>query len=317
MVKNSIYLVKWKRTLSSVIILFFLTTALAGINVAWASPTKVYVDPTLTLDPSYAPGTAFSIAITVDYVEEIWGYQIEMTYNPEVLQGVSIDDASFLGSAGGDVQTAPGMGFDNVNGKLNLFAAFLFPKENFPTGGGPLALISFEVIGTGSSPLNFGLNTGLANKTGGWKLGPDWEPILYGANPDAFTNGYFDNRFTPADISADLVRRSAWPEHHHYVISKDEDDYQTLNAKVKNLGVIEVYVKVTFEVSKDGADPTTYETATEFMAPGEMRNLFYNLPMTTGNEGKYKVTARCQYSPDGDYWFLGEKTKTFGFAVVP
>ncbi|MDH5771008.1 MAG: cohesin domain-containing protein, partial [Candidatus Bathyarchaeota archaeon] len=246
-----------------------------------------------------------------------WGYQIEMDFNPEVLHGVSVDDGGFLASAGGNVAEAPGMGFDNVNGKLNLFAAFLFPKENFPTGGGPLAFITFEVVGIGGSPLNLGVNTGLANKTGGWELGPDWEPILKGANPDIFTDGYFDNRFTIADISADPVRRSAWPEHHHYVISKDEDDYQTINAKVKNLGVIDVYVKVTFEVSKDGADPTTYETPTEFMTPGEMRNLFHNLPMTTGNEGKYTVTARCQYSPDGDYWFLGEKTKTFGFAVVP
>jgi hypothetical protein len=302
-----------RRGLTLTILMFILSVAMS--DLAWASPTKVYIDPTFILDPNLVPGTRFTINITVDYVEELYAYQFELSFNPAVLHGVSVENGPFLGSAGGNVLVAPGPGFDNERGKLGLFSASLFPKENFPTGGGVLAYVTFEVVGIGGSPIDFGWNTALLNQTGGFELGPDWEPMWIILNPDAFVGSYFDNRGV---FSADLVRRSAWPEHHHYVVSKDEDEYQTLYGKVRNLGTVEIYVKVVFDVSKDGAPPERYETDVEVLAPGEIRNLTFNLTITNVDVGKYSVIARCHYSPDGDHWgLLGDKIKRFSFSVVP
>lgn len=177
------------------------------IHPAKAEPTKVYVDPALIIDESLSPGTQFSIAIAVDYVEELWGYQIEMSFNASILRGVEYVDGGFIGSAGGTVFFAAGRGFDNAKGELNLFAGFLFPKEGFPTGGGTLAIITFEVIGIGVSPLALGIYTGLANKTGGWELGPDWVPIYKRINPSVFADGYFDNthNLTPIEVTQQLI----------------------------------------------------------------------------------------------------------------
>ena len=192
-----------KKVLACVVTVLFLTAILAQttqVNVAWASPTAVYVDPPVTKDGSYIPSSYFAMAMTVDYVELLWGYQVEMTFNPQVLHGVSVDDSGFLGSAGGTVLVAPGQGFDNVNGRLSLFGAFLFEKDPLylPIGGGPLVIITFEVVGIGASPLVFGSDTGLANSTGGWWLGPDWVPIHKVENPSIFADGYFDNRYPAA-----------------------------------------------------------------------------------------------------------------------
>jgi len=208
---------KWKKNivLFYLIILLPLVLTVLQINPVKAKPTKVSVDyygsPNV-FDTSLTPGKQFSINMTVDYVELLWGYQIEMEFNPSVLHGLSIEDAGdagFLGSGGGNVLTAPGLGFDNVNGNLSLFTGFIYPKLNLPTGGGTLCIITFEVVGIGGSPLTFGWNTGLSNKTGGWKLGPDWEFLnkVYYTNVTVspFIDGYFDNR-PPVYVNPGLIK---------------------------------------------------------------------------------------------------------------
>ena len=227
---------RWKKNIVMFYLLILLPLVLTvlQINPVKAKPTKVSVDyygsPNV-FDTSLAPGKQFSINITVDYVEELWGYQVQMEFNPEVLQGVDYENGGFLGSGGGNVIEAPGMGFDNVNGNLSLFSAFLMPKENFPTGGGTLAKITFDVIGIGGSPLKFGWNTGLSNKTGGWKLGPDWEYLnrLYYTNVTVspFIDGYFDNR-PPVYITPGLIKGR--PLNENFTVSVDVSDMKDLYA---------------------------------------------------------------------------------------
>ncbi|MDH5783721.1 MAG: right-handed parallel beta-helix repeat-containing protein, partial [Candidatus Bathyarchaeota archaeon] len=205
-----IKVLKLKAIAATALLLMLMAIFMMKPGVAF--PTKVYVNPPAIVDPTMVPGTTFSIAVTVDLVEELWGYQIEMVFDPEVLHGVDYADGPFLGSAGGNVIFVPGMGFDNEIGKLYLFSAALFPKVDFPTGGGPLAFFTFEVVGTGTSPLQFGYDSGLLNKTGGFDLGPDWEPIHKVENPDVFIDGYFDNRLAvavdPPEVSGTWVGES-------------------------------------------------------------------------------------------------------------
>lgn len=197
-------------TLLSAILIMLIN--LTTLNLVKANPTRVsmnYLGSPTIFDITMVPGTQFTINVTVDYVEELWGYQFNMTFNPNVLNVVNYQNGPFLASAGGRVMWLPGPGFDNTKGKLGLFSAALNPKLKFPTGGGVLCNITFQVVGYGASPIRFEVNSGLANKTGGWILGPEWKPIHLSApvwdtatgkwilrdhNPDAFIHGTFDNR---------------------------------------------------------------------------------------------------------------------------
>ena len=130
---------------------------------------------------------------------------------------------------------------------------------------------------------------------------------------------------------ADLVGRSAWPEHHHFVLSKDGDPdvedkhgtkgIQTLYGKVGNTGTVPLPLeeyKVIWEIVDSGGEFVgTYETTgTEELAPGDKITtpLTYDLDVSKAPfvPGKYHVTARCWYCG-----LPGDKIKEFSFSVVP
>ncbi len=121
----------------------------------------------------------------------------------------------------------------------------------------------------------------------------------------------------PAGAFADLVRRRAWPEHHHYVVSKDENAYQTLHAKVKNLGNQTVWVKAIFKIAKEDSSTEVTETDPLLITQEEITVLPANFgPLTEQDVGKYSISAFCWYSPDKVVWVQGEATKKFSFSVV-
>lgn len=118
-----------------------------------------------------------------------------------------------------------------------------------------------------------------------------------------------------ADL-ADLGGRKAWPEHHHYKISGDEDAYQTLFAKVQNYGSNPVYVKVVFQVFVNDQLVGTYESnAAYLLATGMTAVVSYQFAAATSD---YKVEAKARYSSSADGpWTEGTMMKKFGFAIVP
>jgi len=155
-------------------------------GAAASSNTIVYVNPPNTFDPALTPDTQLSVDIVVENVQGLRGYQFEMSFNPEVLQGVSVEVGSFLGSAGGNVLELTGQGFDNEAGTLSLTGAMLSEKDPAycPNGNGVLATVTFEVVGYGGSSLRFEPDTGLLDYNGNW--------ILRGL--DNVENGYFANQ---------------------------------------------------------------------------------------------------------------------------
>jgi len=173
-------------------ILLVLILSMAVVEVSPASLPTVSLNPPKVVDPALVPPKNFTIDLRVDNVEKLWGYQFELSFNPAVLHGVSVQNGPFLESAGGTTVVVPGPGFDNEAGTLGLFAAALFPLKNFPTGSGTLATITFEVFGYGVSPIALGLETGLANRTGGWIItkNPIY-PKEY--HPECFFDSYFSN----------------------------------------------------------------------------------------------------------------------------
>jgi len=194
-------------------------------NVAKASGIAVSVEPQDIYGTDMVPGTQFSVDITVDYIEKLWGYQFWLGFNPAVLHGVSVENGPFLGSFGGEVFVAEGAGFDNEVGELKIFGAFIYfeavlPEHKLPIGGGVLATVTFEVVAYGSSPIKLGPETRLSNKTGGAMFDEEWcygwwqlpmEPPHYGRwvphEPwlNSLGHGAFDNR-PPLYVNPSEVR---------------------------------------------------------------------------------------------------------------
>jgi hypothetical protein len=129
----------------------------------------------------------------------------------------------------------------------------------------------------------------------------------------------------PPVALADLVRRSAWPEHHHFdqsaELGRGEDLINTLYGKVGNLGEADVWVKVVFTIydGRDGVQLGTLETDPYLLTVEEyIVDLTADFDTTAWGTGKFYVEAQCWYDSDGDGTIdtAGAKVKGFGFAVV-
>ncbi len=176
-----------KTTLLVLFLVGWFASSIIFTNKASATSNAiVYIDPPNTFDPTLAPGTLFQIDIVVENVENLRGYQFELSFNPNVLQGTSVAVGSFLGSAGGTVLELDGSGFNNEAGKLSLIGAMLWEKDPTycPDGNGVLATVTFEVVAYGGSILRLGPDTGLTGSDGNW--------ILHGL--DNVGHGYFANQ---------------------------------------------------------------------------------------------------------------------------
>ncbi len=175
---------KEKNLLVVLLALVFMLSINMPTGVA-ESTTTVYVNPSEIKDFSLKPDEVFTIEIAVANVENLRGYQFEMTFNPEVLKGIGVDVGPFLGSAGGRVLRIEGEGFDNTKGTLSLTGAILREKSATvaPDGDGVLATVTFQVVAYGGSNLKLGPNTGL------WGIDGSW--IIHGL--ENVGDGYFAN----------------------------------------------------------------------------------------------------------------------------
>ena len=133
-----------------------------------------------------------------------------------------------------------------------------------------------------------------------------------------WTPSWIPPSIPPSGVFADLIRRKAWPEHHQYDVSKDEDGYQTLYAKVENLGDQTAWVKAVFKITGAAGLSAIGESDPLLIAQGEIAELSAKFgPLTNQDTDKCEVSAFCWYSHNEKVWVQGEKTKTFKFTIVP
>ncbi|MFQ6074200.1 MAG: hypothetical protein ACE5KC_03165 [Candidatus Bathyarchaeia archaeon] len=129
----------------------------------------------------------------------------------------------------------------------------------------------------------------------------------------------------PPAYGADLVKKSAWPEHHHFDRSAEqgrgEDLNNTLFGLVRNTGADDVYVKVFFTIYKDGSSIGEIETEPYLLTIAEYEYvLTKDFDVTVWGDGKFKIEAQAWYQdPADDQWKLSLDSgiKSFRFAVVP
>ncbi len=113
------------------------------------SSARMAVTPKFSSKPV---GESFSVNITVSGVSELFMWQFNMSFNPAVLQAVSVVEGPFLKQAGPTMKPGPPL-IDNSTG-LVLAGWTLFPLPvHGASGDGVLATVAFKVIAEGQSPL--------------------------------------------------------------------------------------------------------------------------------------------------------------------
>jgi hypothetical protein len=241
------------------LLLIAVSMAFVGVGSSSTQDSIVSIEPALIWGPQ--PGETFTVDIDVDYVRRLWGYQLTMSFDPSILHGVSVADGPFLSSRRGKVVVVPGDGFDNEAGTLALFGAALYPIQRFPSGGGTLARVTFEVVGTGSCIITLGIETGLADQTGDWITHKE-------EDPEQFMDAYFINDVPGPELwireKHGTFGGGAYPDWHVGAMGEE----QTLYSKIANSGDVGAWVKVKFTVTWIEGSETTEYWSNEAEIPG-------------------------------------------------
>ena len=116
--------------------------------------SPAFSDAILSVQPSVTtanPGDDFSINIDVSGVTDLYAFQFDVTFDPNILAFSLITEGSFL-PGGGSTVFIPGTP-DNVAGTLTFTADTLVGSISGVDGSGTLATLFFQALASGSSPI--------------------------------------------------------------------------------------------------------------------------------------------------------------------
>jgi adhesin HecA-like repeat protein len=125
-----------------------LSCAVFGASTARAQAV-ISIDPT---SQSVIAGTDFTVDVNISNVSNLYGYQFDLTFNPNVLEAVSSSEGTFL-AQGGSTFFIPGTN-DNVGGTVSATADTLLTAVNGANGSGELVAFTFDALKAGTSSLN-------------------------------------------------------------------------------------------------------------------------------------------------------------------
>jgi hypothetical protein len=204
----------------------------------------ITVVPVGTLDEALTPGMNYTISIYTDYNgSDVWGYEITLTYNPNVLEGIEVVNGDLITEDVGTTMWRPG-DFNNTSGELELTGNgffFLDPPSPVTSGPGIMANISFSVVGYGDSYLSLGDETRLI----GYNVMTQMENnIIDKYSPDTghILNGYFANQL---EVTHDIAVVSVTPSTNEV----EEGELLNVTVVVENQGTVDE--DVTVEVYRD------------------------------------------------------------------
>ena len=101
--------------------------------------------------PSVRVGDTFTVHISGEKVTDLAGWQFDLTFNPDVLEVVEVNEGDFLKTDGGTTFFQEGT-VDNTEGKIAGLSAALISKDGI-TGTGTLLSIIFSAKAGGESQL--------------------------------------------------------------------------------------------------------------------------------------------------------------------
>lgn len=112
----------------------------ARASAAVETSARVWIEPE---DQPVAAGETFTVTVMVEGAVDLAGYEFDLGYDPDVLQGLDAEDAGFLGSTGRTVNPME-PDIDNVEGLLTFAAFSTSTTEPGVDGTGALAVITMQ-----------------------------------------------------------------------------------------------------------------------------------------------------------------------------
>ena len=112
----------------------------------------------LSVEPQTAQGTTgqnFTINVSISDVTDLYSWQIELSWNPSLLNVTNIMEGPLLKSSGNSTFFSPVI--NNAEGNLSVLCTRLYSFGSSVTGvsgNGTLMTVQFEVIRSGACDLN-------------------------------------------------------------------------------------------------------------------------------------------------------------------
>ncbi len=144
---------KIKAILCVVIILSIIFSAILISRNTYANVTAgVSLNPPSISGQSLGIGGTFIVTANISDVTNLWGWSLGLSWNPSILQMTRFSEGSFLDSAGQTSLTASPI--DNTDGVISNINDVLI-LQNGVSGSGNLVSFTFQIVGYGSSPIEF------------------------------------------------------------------------------------------------------------------------------------------------------------------
>ncbi|MCW4052981.1 MAG: cohesin domain-containing protein [Candidatus Bathyarchaeota archaeon] len=159
----------------------------------------VRIEPSSIVDPTLSPGKTFTVDVMISRVLFLYAWQVNMSFNPEVLRFVNVAEGDFLKS-----QPAGTIGVKHIEESWAVFGWTTMGEYLGKSGSGTLATVEFEVLKIGESLLEIETDPFYIELTDTWVYPtflmlqgspnppPDWT-FLYPPEDLTVQNGYFNN----------------------------------------------------------------------------------------------------------------------------
>jgi hypothetical protein len=121
----------------------------AAWNVLPAHATSLTIDPSSL---NVTAGQTFSLSVSISGVTDLYAFEFDIGYDPNVLAANTISEGAFL-PTGGPTLFIPGI-IDNLGGTITATADVLNGAVPGVNGNGVLAVIDFTALTSGSSGIN-------------------------------------------------------------------------------------------------------------------------------------------------------------------
>jgi adhesin HecA-like repeat protein len=127
-------------------VLIALTGLLAVPEAATASAIL-----TVTAPAAVSTGQSFEVDVDVSGVTDLYAFQVDLGFDPNILSATTIQEGSFL-AGGGATFFVPGT-IDNGSGLISATANTLLTAISGVSGSGTLIAFGFTAAGSGISPI--------------------------------------------------------------------------------------------------------------------------------------------------------------------
>jgi hypothetical protein len=141
-----------RRAIVVVCLLAILVVVVAYIILSSPSSTVLFVEPKSVQGTT---GQSFTVNVSISNVADLYGWQLELSWNSSVLNAKNVTEGPMLRSSGNSTFFSPEL--NNAAGNLSVVCTRLLTFGSTVTGvsgHGTLMTIQFEVIGSGACDLN-------------------------------------------------------------------------------------------------------------------------------------------------------------------